>query len=722
MEAKYVLDTKENKEFMQHMSLELLKFGKNFPSDKGSSYYLGDDGTPIKERPRETWITCRMVHVYSIGCLMGHKECEPLVDEALRGIMGELCDKVNGGWYPGIRADGTYIEGKQCYAHAFVILAATSALLAKRPGADKLLCEALEVYNKYFWDEKESMAYDTWNTEFTRLDDYRGINANMHTVEAFLAVADATGQEEYRQRAGRIIGHVIEWALENDYHIPEHFTKEWEPDLEYNSEHKEDPFKPYGATPGHAIEWARLICQWTKSTYDVIDARYDANIGIAENLFNYAIEEAWNVDGNPGIVYTTDWNGVPVVHDRMHWTLAEAINTSAVLYRITGKDKYSELYSQFMKYLDEIVIDHKNGSWFHQLDETNRLAASVWPGKSDLYHAFQSTLIPYNRVDLSIAQAINYVNQKPCNKNASPKATELFEYLKKNAGKSIITGQHTQTIPMEEAAYIKEITGKQPKLRGFELLAYSPNINYDDASKECLTEVFENRDTVETAINWAKENDGIVTLSFHWFSPVGGRDKSFYTEHTDFDARKILEENTPERKAFYSDMDVIADILKKFADANIPVLWRPFHEADGTWFWWGAYGPVVASKLYCMMYDYYTNVHKLNNLLWVWNCPVKEAYPGDDYVDVVSMDIYMEKYQKTDYFEQYRRLVTNTSACKVTALAEVGYMPDVQLLQISGTPWAYYMTWSKEFCIGEKYNSVGNLKSMYDSDYSIKLI
>lgn len=308
--------------------------------------------------------------------------------------------------------------------------------------------------------------------------------------------------------------------------------------------------------------------------------------------------------------------------------------------------------------------------------------------------------------------------QTTVNPNASASAKKLLNDLSERAGKSIITGQHTQTNELEEIDYIKKITGKEPLLRGFELLAYSPNINYQDATEECLTEVYENRDTVETALQWAKTTNGIVTLTFHWFSPLGGRDKSFYAKNTDFDAEKILEEGTPERTAFYHDMDVIAEELRKFQDADIPVLWRPFHEAEGDWFWWGAKGPVVASKLYRLMYDYYTNVLHLNHLLWVWNCPVKEAYPGDDCVDVVSVDIYLTGYEKTDYHEQYEQLIAATSTEKVAALAEVGYLPDIRLLEQSHTPWAYYMEWSKEFCIGEQYNSVENLKAMYESAYS----
>ena len=159
------------------------------------------------------------------------------------------------------------------------------------------------------------------------------------------------------------------------------------------------------------------------------------------------------------------------------------------------------------------------------------------------------------------------------NKNSIPAAKELLAYLYEISGKKIITGQHTQTVPMEEISYIKSVCGKEPKLRGFELLAYSPNINYADSDSECLNEVEENKNTVEQALKWACETSGILTFTFHWFSPVGGCGKSFYSKNTDFDAERVLVDGTEERAKFFSDMDSIAEILKKFK--NIPILWRP---------------------------------------------------------------------------------------------------------------------------------------------------
>lgn len=298
-------------------------------------------------------------------------------------------------------------------------------------------------------------------------------------------------------------------------------------------------------------------------------------------------------------------------------------------------------------------------------------------------------------------------------------AADLLNMLSETSGCRIITGQHTQTVLMEEIDYIRSITGREPKLIGFELLSCSPNINYNDASEACLKEVRENRYTLKKALELAKAGNVILTFTFHWFSPLGGRDKSFYAENTDYDPLRILEEGTDERKAFYRDMDVVASCLRPFADQRIPVLWRPFHEAEGKWFWWGRRGPEVACALYKLMFRYFTEHHQLHNLLWVWNCPLQEGYPGDEYVDVISMDIYLKEYRPTDYAAEYERLREQTTRNKIAALAEVGYMPDIQLLSESRVPWAYYMTWSKEFCIGEQYNREENLRQMYGSEYAV---
>lgn len=309
----------------------------------------------------------------------------------------------------------------------------------------------------------------------------------------------------------------------------------------------------------------------------------------------------------------------------------------------------------------------------------------------------------------------------PVNPDATEEAKSLLRYLAECSGTCILTGQHTQTNPMEERTYIREVTGHYPKVVGFEMLSYSGNINWEDASEACLTEVRENQNTMETARKLAKEQDIIVTICFHWFSPIGGRDKAFYTEHTDFDAERVLIAGTPEERAFYQDLDRIGEELRAFQDEHIPVLWRPFHEVEGTWFWWGAKGGSVAAALYRKMYHYFVDEWKLNHLLWVWSSPTKEAFPGEEFVDIVGWDIYLPGKEATDYKKQYEELTANTTKNKVAAITEVGYNPDVAMLSESHVPWAYYMTWSKEFILEENYNTGDELQKLYSNPYSVKI-
>jgi len=312
-------------------------------------------------------------------------------------------------------------------------------------------------------------------------------------------------------------------------------------------------------------------------------------------------------------------------------------------------------------------------------------------------------------------------NSAPCNKKASNEVKAVMEYLKNISGKGIITGQHTQNKVQKELKYIEEITGKQPAICGFELLSYSPNINYENSSEECLTEVKENKDTLENAWDWALNKRGLITFTWHWFSPLGGSDKSFYSKNTTFDASQAIISGTDENIALLSDMDYMAGLLKGFSDKHIPILWRPFHEAEGEWFWWGSKGYEVARKLYRIMYDRYTNYHKLNNLIWVWNSPLRDGYVGDDVVDVITRDLYPEKHQHTDFKKEYEELIKITPAKKLTALGEVGIIPSISELSKSKTPWAWYMTWSNEFAASDVWTSKEELHKLYNSPYAITL-
>ena len=382
----------------------LLDFGTRFPHPLGGAAWLDETGAPDLSRPVFTWVTARMAHVYCLGALLGRDGDRALAETALAGLTGRLRDDEHGGWYAGIDADGTPIEEKACYAHAFVVLAASSAVAAELDGARQLLDEALAVWQDRFFDTEAAMFADSWNRDFTTLSPYRGVNGNMHAVEALLAAADALDDQGLRHQAFAVTQRVaLEFAEPHAWRIPEHFTPDWQPLLEHNVDRPDDPFQPYGATVGHGLEWSRLLLH--------LEASLGAQAPVwlrpaAAALFDRAVADGWAVDGADGFVYTTDWTGQPVVRDRMHWVLAEAVAAGAALHRRTGEQRYADLVDTWWAYAERCVIDRELGSWHHQLDAGNRVIGTVWPGKPDLYHAVQATLIPRLPLAPSITWAL----------------------------------------------------------------------------------------------------------------------------------------------------------------------------------------------------------------------------------------------------------------------------------------------------------------------------
>ena len=386
----------------------LLDLALKSVADEGGFGWLDDEGTIDRAQPRFLWITCRMTHVAAIGTVLGHPGCRQAMEHGIQGLTGLFHDDQYGGWYTSVDWDAHPDPAKAAYPHAFVILAASSAIVAGSASAHDLFTEALEVSTTHFWDKDHSMVVEEWDRSFSTLDPYRGANANMHTVEAYLAAADVLDRQsdpeadQWRDRALAIADRLInKEARANRWRIPEHFDSGWKHLLDYNKDHPADPFRPYGATVGHGLEWTRLCLQLDASLSTPPAWLREAAIC----LYDRAISDGWAVDGTDGFIYTTNWDGIAQVHERMHWVVAEAIGASSALKTAGIRDTGDDI-ARWWDYAATYLVDPETGAWHHELDRHNKPSSTVWSGEPDVYHALQATLIGSLPLSPSIVPAV----------------------------------------------------------------------------------------------------------------------------------------------------------------------------------------------------------------------------------------------------------------------------------------------------------------------------
>ena len=295
------------------------------------------------------------------------------------------------------------------------------------------------------------------------------------------------------------------------------------------------------------------------------------------------------------------------------------------------------------------------------------------------------------------------------NENATKRAKELYSYICDTYGNKIISGQ--QELPRgnnteQELEYVYSKTGKYPAIRGFDFMN-------DDFSG-----------VVSRAEDWA-DRGGIVSICWHCSSAF---DKSydeckadeFTTEQWD----RVLTEGTTENAEFIAGMDKAANALKQLQDKNIPVLWRPFHEFDGGWFWWGKGGSEYFKRLWIMMYNHFTYDKGLSNLIWVlgysnrgttYGDKLEDWYPGSRYCDVVGADSY-EVSQNGAEGRLFNPVYGVVGDSKPIAMHETGLIPNTDQLQ--SVPWTWFLTWHSEYL---ERNWDERLYEVYNSDYVITL-
>ena len=265
----------------------------------------------------------------------------------------------------------------------------------------------------------------------------------------------------------------------------------------------------------------------------------------------------------------------------------------------------------------------------------------------------------------------------------------LMDYFKSIYGKQTLSGAMANVNwNTNEAKWVYRLTGAYPVINSFDFIHHFSSkpggwIDYSNAT---------------TAEQWY-ESGGIVAALWHWNVPARAAGQyAFYTKDTDFDVRKVFDRESAEYALMIHDIDQIAAFLKPLCEKRIPIIWRPLHEAGGRWFWWGV-DPEACKELWRIMHERFDQAG-LNNLVWTWthatewNKPFEDGlrwYPGDEYVDIVGIDIYNVKDPLVckDYFMKMEQHYPG----KMVALTECGNVPSIGSQWEAGARWLFFMPW-----------------------------
>ena len=381
------LQTDSHRAFLAGQARQLLTLFRGSLNPAGGFHVLGFDGAPLPQTVQELHTTTRMVHSYALGHLAGVPDCADVVDHGMAYLWSHHRDATHGGYLWAVDGDAPHDTRKLAYGHVFVLLAGASAKMAGHPDADRLIADATDILSRHFWEDGPGLFADEFNRDWTPFSEYRGMNANMHGVEALLTAFEATGDGTYLSRAGRILEFFMHrLAPAHDHRLPEHFHANWTVDPAYAG----DPmFRPAGTTPGHSVEMARLTLQH----WDLAGRPDNGAPQLARAVAYQALNDAWDPDKG-GLYYTLTHAGAPDVRARYWWPVTEAIGALAALIKLEATAEDESWYRRLWHVADTQFIDHAVGGWFPEVDTNGAPDQTQFEGKPDIYHALQATLFP----------------------------------------------------------------------------------------------------------------------------------------------------------------------------------------------------------------------------------------------------------------------------------------------------------------------------------------
>ena len=302
----------------------------------------------------------------------------------------------------------------------------------------------------------------------------------------------------------------------------------------------------------------------------------------------------------------------------------------------------------------------------------------------------------------------------PINPNVSVAARRLLDYLYSLPAGRILTGQHNFPATISRYSERAEaITGHAPAIWGQDFGFAA------DGDKDSIHA----RDAIIAEAIRQHEAGSIITLMWHSVRPTedepGVFEGNVIAEISKQAYAELVTPGTAVHAHWLAQVDTVAEYLKRLQGANVPVLWRPYHEMNGNWFWWGKKRGSRFVELWRQLYQRFTEYHRLNNLLWVWNtnapnhknvAAYKKMFPGHAFVDVLATDIY-----RNDYQQRFHDDLLKLAQGKPIALGEVGQMPTPEIVAQQPN-WRWFMTWTDQL---ETHNSPERVRAIYQSSCAV---
>ncbi|HXX65519.1 MAG TPA: glycosyl hydrolase [Bacteroidota bacterium] len=678
---------------------------------------------------QDKMIVTQARHIWSASmAAMYSRKYRNLLGAAAHGVSflkKTMWDHQYGGFYTQVTRTGEPLKVgpaavKTAYGNAFAIYGLSAYY--KASGDTSALNLALETYR---WLEKNSYdpRYGGYFQFLSRegspyMKGFQGTppkdqNSMIHLLESFTTLYDIWPDSVLRLRLESLLRIVRDTLTTGEGYLNLFFERDWTP-ISYrdsSAASRRRHFEFDHISFGHDIETAYLMLDASEA----LGLRDDSTtLALAKKKVDAALR---GFDAEKGGLFDGGYEFAPgkgvtiVLQTKEWWAQVEALNSLLMMSVLYPQDSLG-YFDKFLKQWDfcrKYLIDYEHGGWYW--GGTDQEPRNIYSPKGSIWKADYHT----SRAMINCIRRLHNIfpgerRFAPVDPDATPEAKSLLQYLYDISGKHILSGQHNYvSLPDTFPGRVQTITGKLPMVWGCDFIEYYKPGNAAKLVQEA----------------YAKYKQGyIITLMWHAGRPQDdppfGWKESMQGRMTDAEWDELTTPGSALNHRWERQADTVASYLKDLQALGVPVLWRPYHEQNGVWFWWGnRKGQQGAARLYRMMFERFVRVHHLNNLLWVWDTSAPrrlfhdEAYayedffPGLECVDVLAADIYHSDFKQVHHDE-----LCELAQGKVIALGEVGEVPSPVVLTMQ-PGWTWFMIWGN---FVDTHNSPQQIRALYDDE------